>query len=252
MGGKGFNPCYIQVFKKHVLPHYDRMAKLGFNGTFHIDVTTAIVPRPCFHIDHFATRQDSAEYMNKVGFLSDAFFGAWSSESFMDHCANTVDYVLYGTRYTREKIQNHPAIDRLVPMWEIAYHGIIMSTPFCGVIDYNIPDHMKAGPAIWRNPRERRVKLVEFGGRPAFYWSLINLKTKEDFHYLKEAYEEFKPLQYLQLEFMDYHGEIAPDVFITKYADGSEVVSNYSSKPYTYKGQTINTLDYKLFKKKSK
>ena len=47
---------------------------------------------------------------------------------------------------------------------------------------------------------------------------------------------------------MEYHDEIAPDVFITKYSDGSEMVSNYTDKPYKYKGKDVKPLDYVLYK----
>ena len=47
---------------------------------------------------------------------------------------------------------------------------------------------------------------------------------------------------------MEYHDELAPDVFITKYSDGSEMVSNYTDKPYKYKGQDDKPLDYVLYK----
>ena len=64
----------------------------------------------------------------------------------------------------------------------------------------------------------------------------------------KEAYDLFQPMKYLQYEFMDFHGEIAKDVFITKYSDGSEVVSNYSKQDYLYKGQPVKPMDYRLYK----
>ena len=54
---------------------------------------------------------------------------------------------------------------------------------------------------------------------------------------------------YLQYEFMDFHGEIADNVFVTRYSDGSEVITNYTKKPFAYKGQTVPAEDFKLFRK---
>ena len=51
---------------------------------------------------------------------------------------------------------------------------------------------------------------------------------------------------------MDFHGEIAKDVFITKYSDGSEVVSNYTNQDYVYKGQPVKPMDYRLYKPETK
>lgn len=47
---------------------------------------------------------------------------------------------------------------------------------------------------------------------------------------------------------MDFHDEIAPEVFLTVYSDGSRIVTNYSKKPFVYNGQTVAAEDYKLLK----
>ncbi|MDD5502394.1 MAG: DUF5696 domain-containing protein [Candidatus Thermoplasmatota archaeon] len=250
MGGKGFNPSFIQVYRKHILDNYDRMKKLGFNGPMHIDVTSAITPYNDFNIDHFATRKDTAEYMNKVGFLSDAFFGAWTSEGPCDQVANTLDYALYVSAYPSYLGSKHPLMDRCVPIWEIAYHGIILYNPFASTIDYNLTEGRGWGPTTSFTPETRRLKLVEFGGRPTFYWALANMK---DFTPVKKAYDEYQPLKYLQYEFMDFHGEIAPGVFLTKYSDGSRIVTNYTQKAYNYNGRGIvKPMDYMLIKAPAK
>jgi chemotaxis protein MotB len=68
--------------------------------------------------------------MNKVGMLSDAFFGAWSSEGPCDHVANTLDFVLYVSAYPKYLGKHHELMDTMVPFWQLAYHGIILSNPF--------------------------------------------------------------------------------------------------------------------------
>ena len=249
MGGKGFNPCFIQAYRKHILDNYDRMKKLGFNGPIHIDVTSAITPYNCFSIDHFATRQDTAEYMNKIGFLSDAFFGGFTSEASCDQVANTLDYALYVSAYPSYLGAQHPLMDRCVPIWQIAYHGIILSNPFASTIDYNCvtrPATGEWGPKTSFTPETRRLKLFEFGGRLTYYWELTSDKN---FPAIKQAYDEYETVKYLQYEFMDFHGEIAKDVFVARYSDGSQIVTNYSDKEFNYFGRGIvKPMDYKLFK----
>ncbi len=248
MGGKGFNPCFKQVYLKHILDNYARMQKLGFDAPIHIDVTSAIVPYDCHSIDHFCTRQETAYYMNMVGKLSDAFFGGYTSESSVDSTANTLDYALYVSAYPSYLGAEHKLLDRHVPIWQIAYHGIILSNPFASTIDYNA---RKRPPKGWgptnsfENSKIRRVKCAEFGGRLTYYWNLTHDETLED---VKLAYDEYMQRQYLQYEFMEFHDEIAPNVFVTKYSDGSRIVSNYSDKPFAYKGETVPALDYKLIK----
>ena len=250
MGGEAYRPCFHQVYYKQVLHSYTVMRELGFSGPMHIDVTSAIQPYPCFNLSHPCTRKDCAYYMNMVGFMSDSFFGGYTSESSMDSTANTLDYVLYvtGVSDARRK-KNLPLTDAIVPLWQIAYHGIIMSNPYVSTIDYNTyGENVKYNGGHWssdKSGKERRLKFVEFGGRLTFYWRLVSDNTLKK---VAEAYNEYKPLRYLQLEFMDYHGELAKDVYITKYSDGSEIVTNYTKEPFTYKNQTVPATDYKLFK----
>ena len=255
MGGKGFNPCFKQVFLKHILENYDRMKKLGFDAPIHIDVTSAIVPYDCHNIDHFCTREETAYYMNQVGMLSDAFFGGYTSESSVDSTANTLDYVLYVSAYPSYLGAQHKLLDRHVPIWQIAYHGIILSNPYASTIHYNCRTRPAKGwgptnsflveDSVEKTRATRRLKCAEFGGRLSYYRNLTNDVNFPD---VKQAYDEYMQRQYLQYEFMEFHDEIAPDVFITKYSDGSEMVSNYSQKIFKYKGKNVKPLDYVLYK----
>ena len=65
---------------------------------------------------------------------------------------------------------------------------------------------------------------------------------------MKKMYDDYMKLRHLQYEFMESHEEIAKDVFLVKYSDGSEMVSNYTDKPYKYKGKDVKPLDYVLYK----
>ncbi|MBE6413900.1 MAG: hypothetical protein E7035_05030 [Verrucomicrobiaceae bacterium] len=256
MGGFGFNPCFKQVYRKHILDNYDRMQKLGFNGTFHIDVTSAIVPYSCHHIEHFSTRKETGYYMNRVGMLSDAFFGAWGSESGVDSTANTLDYVLYATPITPETIgegKKFPLVDEIVPIWQIVYNGIITNCPMACLIDNTLPENKRHAWWIckWSDAKARRIKEVEFNGRPSFYWGLNDVK-EGDFKYIKKAYDDFQPRKHLQLEFMDFHDKIAPNVYITKFSDGTEIISNYSKERFSYKGQNVASMDYRIYAPKKK
>ena len=49
-------------------------------------------------------------------------------------------------------------------------------------------------------------------------------------------------------EFMENHKEIAPNVFLTVYSDGSKTVVNYNKKDFNYKGDVVKALDFKLYK----
>lgn len=242
-GGRAYSSCFQRVCDAYVDEDYRRLSELGFKGTFHIDVTSCITPYPCFDPKHPLNRQQTADYMNRIGEKARRTFGGFGSEGPCDHVAKSLDYALYVTAYPLFLGRPTPLMDRLVPLWQLAYHGIILSNPYYSTIDYTFSDAAsnKRTPAL--SQAERRLKVYEFGGRPTFYYS-----PYKDLKPIKQAYDEYQPMKYLQYEFMESHDEIAKDVFLTRYSDGSEVVSNYSEKVFSYKGKKIPAMDYKLIK----
>lgn len=242
-GGQAYSPCFQRVCDAYVDDDYAKLVDLGFKGTFHVDVTSCITPYPCFDPRHPLNRQQTADYMNRIGEKARRAFGGFGSEGPCDHVARTLDYALYVTAYPKWLGRPSPLVDRLIPLWQLAYHGIILSNPYYATIDYNYPRPSGGEPHTWLDQPTRRLKLYEFGGRPTFYFNPYT-----DLKPVKAAYDEYQPMKYLQYEFMDAHDELAQDVFRTTYSDGSEVVCNYSAADYAYRGKTVKPLDYVLFK----
>ena len=89
------------------------------------------------------------------------------------------------------------------------------------------------------------LKIVEFGGRPIFYTYKF-----ADVPRIKRAWDEFVPVRHLQKLLMTDHCEIAKDVFMTSYEDGSKTISNYRKTPFVYENVEIASLSYKLFSPK--
>jgi hypothetical protein len=140
------------------------------------------------------------------------------------------------------------AVDRLVPLWQLVYHGIILSNPFYATIDAyyersgkNYSDSMQRFTYL-DNAATRILKLHEFGGRPIFYYTRY-----EDIAPVKQAYEDYKKLAHLQYFYMDDHRKLAPGVFLTRYSNGEEFVTNYSSEPYAYRGRSVKPMGNELF-----
>ena len=48
---------------------------------------------------------------------------------------------------------------------------------------------------------------------------------------------------------MDFHGEIAKNVFVSEFSNGECVVVNYSGSDYAYNGNIVKAGDYMLMKK---
>ncbi len=243
-GGRAYNPCFKAVRDDYVPEDYKRLAELGLKGTHHIDVTSCIVPYTCHDPKHPCNRQQTADAQNDIGMLARKVFGGFGSEGPFDHVAKSLDYALYVWAYPRWAGRANPLVNGVVPIWQIAYHGIILSNPFYATIDYNFDEPRWGSPFdFMMNPKERRLKLYEFGGRPTYYFtSYKNLKP------IKEAYDEYQNAKYLQYEFMDDHREIAPKVFLTTYSDGSRVVTNYNNADFNYQGRKVGAMDYIIIK----
>ncbi len=246
-GGRAYYPCFKQVFEKYIEEDYKGLSGLGLKGTHHIDVTSCIVPYVCTHKDHPCTRQETADYMNKIGLRAREVFGGFGSEGPCDHVAKSLDYILYASAYPSWVGRKHPLVETVLPLWQIVYHGIIVSNPFYYTIDYNIEDPRGFSPYNFvMDSKFRHLKLVEYGGRPTFYFQ--SYRSPKNLAKIKEAHDEYKTRSYLQYEFMDDHRELAPDVFITIYSDGSKIVCNYSDKDFAYNGRDVKPMDYILIK----
>ena len=104
-------------------------------------------------------------------------------------------------------------------------------------------DLKNSWPWFALSKEESRLWLYEAGGRPTFYWD-----DYKDLNRIKQAYDEYQPLKYLQYEFIQKHETVAENVTRTAYSDGSEIVTNFSDKPFEYKGEIVPAKDFKLFK----
>ena len=137
-----------------------------------------------------------------------------------------------------------------VPIWQLVYHGIILSNPFSKTTNYTLKGDLA------------RVKLAEYGGRPLFYFHSTFVTTKRNWMgdediscetdqavatgmaAIKAGVEDYNTRWHLQTEFMEEHEMVAPNVSRTVYSDGSEIVANYSSDDFAYRGRTVRSLSY--------
>ncbi len=247
-GGVQYNPCYECFYKKNIDEDIKGMLSLGLRGTHHIDQISAITPYPCHDPKHFCTRQQTADYMNAIGQKCKDAFGGFGSEASCDHVAKTLDFALYVWAYPQWLGTKNEIVDRLVPIWQIAYHGIILSNPYYATIDYTYSGDKNRSWGPYKaimDKKIRRLKMAEFNGRPVFY--LANYR-KMGLDPVKEAYDEYKKMRHLQYEYLDFHDEIAKDVFISKFSNGESIVVNYSEADYSYDGNIVKAGDYALIK----
>lgn len=251
-GGKCYLVCQNCSWNKWVKDELKQMHALGAKGPHYIDVYSATYPNRCADPNHPATPEQMAEYQNKILAESKKLFGGASSESGYDHVAGNIDYINYIERDIKAMWdgRQNKLIAGVAPLWELVYHGIILYNSDRATQNHTRGKCMykleKSGDPRWMigdgilDPRTS-LKIVEFGGRPIFYTYKF-----ADVPRIKRAWDEFKPVRHLQKEMMVYHGKVSDNVFITKFGDGSQIVSNYNKTPINYKNIMIKPISYVL------
>ena len=129
-----------------------------------------------------------------------------------DFAAKYLDFGLY----VAFPVQSDEMFDCEIPLWEPVYHGITLYNVTPDTTNYTIKE------------KEKALKLVEYGGSPAFYFYCEHIDeggcanrlgkvellcdTDEQLKYsvskIKEGYEQYKTLMHLQTEFMVSHAEV--------------------------------------------
>ncbi|MBE6414014.1 MAG: hypothetical protein E7035_05650 [Verrucomicrobiaceae bacterium] len=247
--GRAFRVCWKRLYELWVKDDFVRMKNLGLNGIMHVDVTSAVPSYECHDPRHKLNKKQMARYMNKVNAYARKVFGGFASEGGMDHVIKHLDFSLYLWSYPVWEDNKERLATKYVPFWQLVYHGIVISNPYYTTIDapykkeYVGSNQRKAYDYL-ENPTNRWLKVVEYNGRPTFYY--LNYKNLEP---MKRAYDDYQKIRHLQMELMVHHSEISKNVFLTRYEFGDEVVVNYTDKPFTYKGQEVSAKGFKLFKK---
>ncbi len=231
-GGKAYTPCPDAIFERFITKDYPMLKdRLGFNGLHHVDVISAISPRCCFDPKHQLNRKQWTQAYLRIMKYAHELTGGFTSECGFDHVIKYLDWAFY----INHKNKHSPVLDRYLPVWQLVYHGIVPSSAFYSDTNNNLD----------KNWEEIRLHHAEFGGRPVYYGPWVNLKNLQK---VKELYDEYQKVVYLQMEYMQDHKTLAPDVYLTVYDDGSEVITNYSQTEFNYKNKIVKARDYLLIK----
>lgn len=243
-GGKTYNACpkFAYETSMETLPE---VAELRFRGMHYIDVITATSARQCFESKHPINKRQSGECSDCLFKKSVEMFGSVGSEGAYDHSLKNCDYTLYVsfldfTDNTENNSMRFDLCEKLIPFWQIAYHGIVASNPYARTVNFAASEN-----------KDDMLKVIEFGGKPQIYYYAkfvndgkdwigkgdFNCHTCEGIEnstkYIKETADMYKDLSYLQYEFIENHIEKEPNVFETTYSDGSVTVVDYNKKSYS-------------------
>lgn len=250
-GGRMYNICAQRAYERFAVKDTPMIASLGFRGLHYLDVFTCVRLPRCGDPRHPLNERQSAFYIDQIMGLCKETFGGIASEGPYDFCCGNLDYVLY-VSFDKPDAPMPAMVDRLVPVWQIVYNGIILSTPFTTTVNYTAQD------------RASQLKLIEFNGRPIFYFYSkfkddgknwmgegdLGCATDEELRQsvgkVRQGLDEYAALRHLQFEFMEQHEMLAQGVFRTAFADGSEIVTNYGKEAFAYKGKTVAAEGYLL------
>ena len=252
-GGRLYTMCPQRAYERFCPKQCAEMSTLGFKGLFYVDVTTSRPLYPCRDLRHRLNNGQRAVWENNILRELGATFGGAASEGAYDFCAKTCESALTVQWAKPFEPPKNELVDGYIPLWQLVYHGIIVSTPFRTMI--NCP----------ANPDKRySLKLAEFGGRPTFYWhswfvtgkppsmgtwdleATTDEKMRQGVAWMKEGYDEFARRSHLQFFFMDRHEKLADGVFRSTYSNGESVIVNYGYTAADVGGVEVPPLSSKL------
>ena len=251
-GGKPFRTCPQRAYEKWVKKTMQMVKDLGFHGLHFHDVYSILPPRICYDPRHPCDPNRSIYWYNRQMIDTKKAIGGVASEGPFDSYIGNLDFAMYVNFYPLDNdFAKKPMIDGLVPFWQIVYHGIVLTNPFTGSLNYPV------------KAPHKRLKFVEFGGRPLFVWYANFVSTKkdcwmgdEDLHCatdeelrdgvaaIKRGYDEFEKLSDLQFEFMDDHRKLSPEVTLTVYSNGDRVVVNHGVSTFHFEGADVPAGDW--------
>lgn len=232
-GGSGRRICPRRAYERFMSREMPRMKALGFKGLGYFDVVSVVPARYCGDPRHPLNGAEAAYWWGKGAELSKSCFGGFASEGAFDHFAGSLDYGLYVT-FNDPQAYPKGLVDRMAPLSQLVYNGIFASNPFTRTVNFTAQD------------RYCQLKLIEFGGRPAFYFyskfvsngkdwmgdNDLHSQTDEELRNsvarVKAGWDVYRQLNHLQFVYMDDHAEVAPGVWRTTYANGEQVIVNYN------------------------
>ena len=252
-GGRMYTICPKRAYEKFALQQMPMVRAMGFKGLHYLDVYSCVGAERCDDPRHPLNEREGTKYVGHILQLGRDTFGGISSEGSYDQNAGQLDYVLY-VSFARpfEAATYAGLVDRLVPMFQLVYNGIIFSNPYTTTVNAQIKG------------RPSELKTIEFGGRPSFYFYANFLTPGKGKNWMgdedltcatddelarsvaaiKRGVDAYQKVWRLQYEYMEGHDELAPGVYRTRYADGTRVYVNYNDAPVPVGEVTVPARDW--------
>ncbi|MBQ2757088.1 MAG: hypothetical protein IJF31_01260 [Clostridia bacterium] len=248
--GLAYHVCPIRQLKnaRRDLPP---VADMGENGLHYTDVVSIVIPDVCHDPAHPSNTANGILYAQKMVEYERGLFGGFSSEGAMDFAHKHLDFILYNTFGDGFAVASIPIADRLLPFFEITYHGTLLYNPTSPTVNYTL-----------KAPRER-LMLYMRGGRPAMYYyskfrtggaknwmgecDLVcgdEAELTESVARIKQAADEYARLADLQLCFMLRYDYLDNGLEMATYENGTRIVGNFTDQPLSFEGCEVAAMDY--------
>ena len=243
-GGKSYFLCPEMAYKKYLQQDMDDLKALGFYGEHYFDVFSIVPPYACCHPEHKLTRKDVAQWRCKFLQKAQESIGCSGSEGSWDFSLGALDYVLYAAFFFEEP-KEFPMCDKVIPFWNIAYHGIALYNCFAASVNANI-----------KNDYRLKVYNYAWGGRPLNYvnsrfilgtnpWGNEDLRYfpqeqfRKDVSLIRKDFDFYNTFKHLQYEFIEDYEEFENGAMKTVYSNGDVMLSNPTENEIVVEGETL-------------
>ena len=171
----------------------------------------------------------------------------------MDFVMKHLDFALYATMGNTFAPKPVPLCDRILPIFELTYHGTLLYNPIATTVNYTA-----------QSPLDRLIFIMR-GGRPAMYFYSrfrtgqaknwmgdgdLTCDTDEalarSVALIKQAADEQALLADRQLLCMTDYEILESGLHVATYEDGKRMVGNFSEVPTTYEGVTLAPYGYAM------
>lgn len=208
------------------------------SGIIYVDVEGALPPFDCYHPSHPMTREQDMNYRRKLLAYAKKVFGAISTESLpLESLCETVDMGAYSPIYPSKEwfsfvgasIIEIPFVP--VPLFHLVYHDSILS--------FNAGGWLEDWGTELLTEHCEPLHLPLYGMCPDDFSKRSLIMSKQMRRSYLEEMTEHKFLTGPTIRVDEeglYHTE---DVQMSRFADGTKVIANFSNRPYRYNKKKI-------------
>lgn len=243
-GGRSSRICAQRAYERFASRDMWRMGSYGFRGLGYFDVVGVMPADECHDPRHPLSRAETAAWWGRSAALSKKVFGGFASEGAFDHFVGELDSALY-VSFSDPRKEKVGLVDRIAPFSQMVYNGVFVMNPFTRTVNFTAQER------YWQ------LKLIEFGGRPTFYFyskfmgngknwmgdgdlrCATDGELAQSVRYIREGYNAYSRLSHLQYEFIEEHDDLGGGVWRTAYSNGECVYVNYGDTPAVADGFVV-------------